>query len=73
MPAGAEDLQRGFSGGIAAADDDDALAVVGVRFLVVVMDVREILAGHVQQIRKIVVARRQHDVARMTGASHAAR
>ena len=46
------------------------LPVVRVRLRVVVMDVREILAGHVQEIRKIVIASREHDVPRMANASH---
>ena len=50
------ELERDLSSRILAADDDDPLAVVAVRLVVVVRDVREILAGHIQSIRVIVVA-----------------
>ena len=49
--AGAEHLERRLGGGVAAADDDDALAVVRVGLAVVVVDVRQILAGDAEQHR----------------------
>ena len=55
-------LERRLGRGVPAADDDDALAEVGVRLRVVVMHVRQILAGHADQIRMVVVADREHDV-----------
>jgi membrane protein DedA with SNARE-associated domain len=45
VAAGAMNLERRFGRGVLAADDDDALAVVLMRFLVEVRDVRQILAG----------------------------
>ena len=50
------EIQRGFGGGVFAADDDDILAPEGVRLGVVVRDVRKIFAGNAEAIGQIVVA-----------------
>ena len=71
--AGAEQLQRPFGRRVAAADDHDAPSIVRMRLAVIVMDVRQILARHVQQVRRVVVADREDDVARVTDAADAAR
>ena len=47
--AGAEHLERRLGGRVAAADDDDALAVVRMRLAVVVVHVRQILARDAKQ------------------------
>ena len=73
VAAGAMNLERGFGRGILAADDHDALPVVRMRFLVEVRDVRQILAGNVEHVRLRVIAHREHDVARLADARHAAR
>ena len=73
VAAGAVDLERGFGGGVLAADNHHALAVIRMRLLVEVRDVRQIFAGHVEHIRQLVVAHRQHHVAGFADARHAAR
>ena len=68
VPAGPEDLERRFRRRVAAADDDDTLAVVGMRLGIEMVDVRQLLARDVQQVRMIEVAGRDHDVAGMANA-----
>ena len=71
--AGAIHLERRFGRRVAAADDDDALAVVGMRLAVIVVDVRQILAGHADHHRMIVVPDRHDDVAARDARADAAR
>ena len=49
-------LQCRPGSGVAAADADDALAVVRIRLTAVVMHGRQILAGHTRQDRMVEVA-----------------
>ena len=51
LRAVAIELERGFARGVLAADDHHSLPVVGVRLVVIVTDVRQVLARHAQQIR----------------------
>ncbi len=64
-------LERRLGGRVAAADDDDALAIVDVWLAVVVMDVRQLLARDAEQIRMVEIADRKHDVPRMPDSADA--
>ena len=66
-------LQRGLRRRVPAADDDDALAEVGVGLAVIMTHVRKILARHVNQVRTVVITDGEHDKAREPDAPHAAR
>ena len=70
--AGAIQLQCGIGRRVAAADDDDALAVVRMSLTVVVVDVRQILSRNAQHVRAIVVADRQDDRPAVANAANAA-
>ena len=61
LRARAIQLERRFGGRVLAADDDHALAVERVRRGEVVRDVRQILAGHADQVGEVVGTGRQHD------------
>ena len=66
-------LERRLGGGVAAADDHHALTIVRVRLAVVMMDVRQILAGDAEHDRPIEVADRDHDMPRVTSPLPVAR
>ena len=50
------EIERGDGGGVLAADDQDVEAVVGMRLVVVVLDLAEVFAGDVEVVGQIVVA-----------------
>ena len=52
----APEIERGDGGGVLAADDQDVETVVGVRLVVVVLDLVEIFAGDSEVVGQIVVA-----------------
>ena len=62
--AAAEQLERRFSRRVLPAHHDDPLAVVRMGVVVIVRDVRQLLAGDAQVIRAIVVADGEDDGAR---------
>ena len=64
--AGAKELECRLRRRVLSAHDDDALLIEGMGVVVVVIDVRQVLAGNAQAVRQVVVANRQHHGARMT-------
>ena len=58
------ELEGGDGGGVLAADDDDVEAVVGMRVVVVVLDLGEVFAGDVHHVGQVVVAGGDDDFAR---------
>ena len=66
--AGPKQLQRGFCRRVLAADDHHALPIARVRVAVVVRDVGQILAGHTQPVRVVVVSDGKHDGAGAVGS-----
>ena len=73
VAAGAVNFQSRFHRRVLAADDHHSLAIVRVRLLVEVRHVRQIFAGHVQEVRQAVIPHRQHDVPGFARARDAAR
>jgi hypothetical protein len=63
LRASSEEIECGFGGGILGADNDDFPAPIGMSFAEVMRNVREILAWDVEEIRQIVIARREDDFA----------
>ncbi len=55
-------IQRRFRGGIFRADDDDVFFPQRMRIAIVMRDVRQFLAGDIQEIRQVVVARGKDDL-----------
>ncbi len=71
--AGAKHLERRFRRRVAAANHDHAPPVVRMRLTIEMMNVREVLARHVQPVGPIKVADREHDGARIPDPATAAR
>ena len=69
MRARTKHLERRFRRRVAPADDHDALAIVGVRLVVVMVHVRKILTRHANHDGMVVVADGHDDVAGVTNAS----
>ena len=67
MSARAKELERRFRRRVSPADDHDPSPVVRVRLAIVMMHVRQIFAGHADQVGMIVVPDRKDDVAREPG------
>jgi len=70
--AGPKQLERRLGRRIPAAHHGHAQPVERVRFAVVVVNMRKIFAGDIQQVRMIVIADRKHDVACVTNPPHSA-
>ena len=71
--AGPMQFQRRLGRRVAAPNHDDPLSVIGMGLPVIVMHVRQILTGHTQQVRMIVIADRQDDVSGVADAADSAR
>ncbi len=59
------ELERGDGGGVFAADDDDIQTEVGMRLVVVVVDLAEVFAGDAHEVGQIVVAGGDDELARL--------
>src|ERR1039457_4765744 len=58
------EVERGDGGGVLAADDEDVEAEVRMRLVVIVLHLGEVLAGNVEVVGQVVIARRDHQLAR---------
>ena len=71
--AGPPQFERTNGGGIFRADHQDVVIEIGMGFLVVVDDLGEAFAGHVEAVGHVIVAHRENDLLRIEALRAAAR